>query len=72
MSNIPRLIEVTFPFKQAYIDLNYVCKRFDKTYDVCYKINTSPLLLREQGARRPIAASAFLHKLHRLILQVGL
>ena len=35
-------------------------KSFDINAHLCYKINTSPLFLRVQGARRPCAASAFL------------
>lgn len=33
---------------------------FDKQNGVCYKIRISPLFLRGQGARRSLAASAFL------------
>jgi hypothetical protein len=50
-------IEAAFPLKQS--SPFCVSKRFDKTGYSCYKIDTSPLLLREQGARRPCAASAF-------------
>lgn len=34
--------------------------RFDINTHLCYKLVTSPLLLRGQGARRFITASAFL------------
>jgi|GEM_PF-6341240 len=34
--------------------------RFDTNGHSCYKLITSPLSLRAQGARRPCAASAFL------------
>ncbi len=55
-----RLIEVAFPIKLASRD-SVIYEKFDRTGHLCYKIDTFPLFLRGQGARRLITASALLN-----------
>ncbi len=45
-----------------YMDKGLGYQSFDFLADSCYKIDTSPLLLRVQGARRLITASASLNR----------
>jgi hypothetical protein len=47
-------------FAQSNAVLSLQQTRFDNSRYSCYKLSTSPLFLRGQGARRLITASAFL------------
>ena len=66
------------PYRKKLIEgalpLEAIHEMFDRIVISCYSIATSPLFLREQGARRPKAASAFLNPgniQHRMGLQEG-
>jgi hypothetical protein len=50
--------EVALPLEGG--DIASVLQKFDKNSALCYKMNTSPLFLRDQDARRSCTASAFL------------
>ncbi len=45
---------------------------FDKTLSLCYKINTSPLFLREQGARRSSHRLCFFNLARELVFSLYL
>jgi hypothetical protein len=56
-------------FAQSSAVLSLQQTRFDNSSYSCYKLGTSPLFLRGQGARRLTAASAFLMLSERSITQ---
>lgn len=63
-----KLIEVALSHEAIHAEsarvYNFLMQKrsdvFDKPAGVCYKLHTSPLFLRGQGARRSLTASAFL------------
>ena len=52
---------MTYRIVLIEVELALTHEMFDSIVISCYTIGTSPLFLREQGARRPKAASAFLN-----------
>ena len=59
-----KLIKAALPLETAH-------EMFDNSVVLCDTTFISPLFLREQGARRPTAASAFLTSVYEKISQVG-
>jgi hypothetical protein len=55
---IEQLISV-IGFEQHKVDWIQLSRKVEKSSASGYKLSTSPLFLREQGARRTCAASAF-------------